>query len=164
MERIKQVMANLISNSIKYSVKGTITLEVHSLHTLDGGRRIQIKVRDQGIGIKGDLLKTLGHMFTQLEVKDNVNQSGIGFGLTISKMIIEKIGGTLSIKTNSSSNVTSKHESSNKGMQVIIEFPDMTNSTISEEMRVEEDESKSSVSSEDSIKDTKVIQISLLDS
>ena len=49
-------------------------------------------------------------------------------------------------------------------MQVIIEFPDMTNSTISEEMRVEEDESKSSVSSEDSVKVTKVIQISLLDS
>jgi C4-dicarboxylate-specific signal transduction histidine kinase len=56
-------------------------------------------VRDQGIGIKGDIEK-LGHMFTQLEIKDNVNQNGIGFGLSISKMIIEKIGGSLSIKTN----------------------------------------------------------------
>jgi C4-dicarboxylate-specific signal transduction histidine kinase len=45
-------------------------------------------------------------MFTQLEIKDNVNQNGIGFGLTISKMIIEKIGGSLSIKTNCPSSIS----------------------------------------------------------
>lgn len=40
-------------------------------------------------------------MFKQLDVKDNVNQNGIGFGLTISKMIIEKLGGCIKIKNNS---------------------------------------------------------------
>jgi len=37
-------------------------------------------------------------MFKQLNVKENVNQNGIGFGLTISKMIIEQLGGELKIK------------------------------------------------------------------
>jgi C4-dicarboxylate-specific signal transduction histidine kinase len=40
-------------------------------------------------------------MFKNLDIKDNVNQNGIGFGLTISKMIIEKLGGELIVKNNS---------------------------------------------------------------
>lgn len=42
-------------------------------------------------------------MFKLLDVKDSVNQNGIGFGLTISKMLIEKLGGQLGIKSNKNS-------------------------------------------------------------
>ena len=45
------------------------------------------------MGLKN--LKTIGKLFTSLDIKDNVNQNGIGFGLTISKMIVEKLGGTI---------------------------------------------------------------------
>lgn len=48
-------------------------------------------MRDQGIGFKNPNL--IGKMFTQLDVVNNVNQNGIGFGLTISRMIVEKLGG-----------------------------------------------------------------------
>ena len=54
---------------------------------------IEIEVRDQGIGLKHP--EYIGRMFTQLDVKDNVNQNGIGFGLTISKLFVEKLGGTI---------------------------------------------------------------------
>lgn len=58
-------------------------------------------------------------MFKLLEVKDSVNQNGIGFGLTISKMIIEKLGGSLSIKSNSKNGAESA-----AGLTVTIAFPD----------------------------------------
>jgi len=54
---------------------------------------VEIIVRDQGIGLKHP--EYIGRMFTQLDVKDNVNQNGIGFGLTISKLLVEKLGGTI---------------------------------------------------------------------
>jgi K+-sensing histidine kinase KdpD len=55
-------------------------------------------VSDQGIGIKGGDTSSLGKMFKHIEIKDNVNQNGIGFGLTVSKLIIDKLGGSLRIK------------------------------------------------------------------
>jgi signal transduction histidine kinase len=48
---------------------------------------LEITVRDQGIGLRHP--EDIGKMFNKLDVKDNVNQNGIGFGLTISKMIVE---------------------------------------------------------------------------
>ena len=50
-------------------------------------KMLEIRVRDQGIGLKNP--DDIGKMFNKLDVKDNVNQNGIGFGLTISKMIVE---------------------------------------------------------------------------
>jgi signal transduction histidine kinase len=55
---------------------------------------VEITVRDHGIGLKHP--ENIGKMFTQLDVKDNVNQNGIGFGLTISKLLVEKLGGSIS--------------------------------------------------------------------
>jgi C4-dicarboxylate-specific signal transduction histidine kinase len=57
---------------------------------------LEITVRDQGIGLKDP--GCIGKMFNLLDVKDNVNQNGIGFGLTISKIIVEQLGGTLSFR------------------------------------------------------------------
>jgi signal transduction histidine kinase len=99
VQRIKQVLANILSNAVKYSVKGVIKIDVKSMQTVECGLRFCIKIRDQGVGIKD--ISNLGQMFKQLDVKDNVNQNGIGFGLTISKMIIEKLGGCIKIKNNS---------------------------------------------------------------
>ena len=87
MQRLKQVLANILSNAVKYSVKGVIKIDVRSMQTVDSSLRFCIKIRDQGVGIKD--ISALGQMFKQLDVKDNVNQNGIGFGLTVSKMIIE---------------------------------------------------------------------------
>jgi len=42
----------------------------------------------------------LGHMFKQLDIKDNVNQNGTGFGLTITKLLIKNLGGRLIAKEN----------------------------------------------------------------
>jgi signal transduction histidine kinase len=60
---------------------------------------LRFSVRDQGIGISSEEASNLGKMFGRLEVtKDNVNQNGLGFGLAISQMIIQKIGGKIDIR------------------------------------------------------------------
>ena len=59
---------------------------------------LQMKVKDQGVGISD--MNNIGKMFSTLNIKDRVNQSGIGFGLTISSMIVEKLGGVFEIKNN----------------------------------------------------------------
>jgi signal transduction histidine kinase len=56
---------------VKFSLKGKIVIKAKSYKTNEGGRRFQLKVRDQGIGIKDPAL--LGKMFKVLDVKDNVN-------------------------------------------------------------------------------------------
>ena len=85
----------MLSNSIKYSEKGTIKIFVSQKISIEGYKRFNVKVCDQGIGIKDP--SQIGQMFKQLEIKDGVQQNGIGFGLTISKMIMEKLGGSLEI-------------------------------------------------------------------
>jgi len=121
MLRLQQVLANILSNAVKFSLKGQIVIKAKSYETIEGGRRFQLKVRDQGIGIKDPAL--LGKMFKVLELKDNVNQNGSGFGLTISKMILEQLGGTLRIKSNSHHKLLPGPE--DEGLTVIISFPDM---------------------------------------
>lgn len=122
--RLQQVMANLISNSIKYSTRGVIQIKGESFISVEGKRMFKVKVRDQGIGIKDTSL--IGQMFSQLQLKDNVNQNGIGFGLTISKMIMQKLGGTLVIESNKKNSMFGARPEDQRGLTVIITFPDLT--------------------------------------
>ena len=57
-----------------------------------------IQVKDSGIGLNN--CNVSGELFENLEIKNNVNQHGIGFGLHISKLLLSKIGGSLTIKKN----------------------------------------------------------------
>lgn len=57
--------------------------------------QVEFKITDQGVGLQQKSLK--GEMFSQLEVKNNVNQNGIGFGLAITKILLENIHGEIRI-------------------------------------------------------------------
>lgn len=115
-QRLQQVLSNLIQNSIKYSYDGVIFIKARCIDresnqndneatfaedlnlSVGGGAQpkmkvLEIRVRDQGIGLKEP--EQIGKMFNRLDVKDNVNQNGIGFGLTISKMLVEQLGGSI---------------------------------------------------------------------
>ncbi len=95
-ERLEQVLANLISNAIKYSRKGTIEIRAKVVQTLYRGPQYSVKIIDEGIGNANTAL--LGKMFQQLDTKDNVNQNGTGFGLTITNLLVKHLGGTFEIK------------------------------------------------------------------
>ena len=59
--------------------------------------KIHFKVEDSGIGIKEDEKDKLFKLFGKLKIKDNINQNGVGLGLTISKKLVEQLGGDIRV-------------------------------------------------------------------
>lgn len=89
--RLMQVMQNMISNAIKFSSEGG---QVFVGCERRGGR-VRITVRDQGIGIPEGFKDKVFDRFTQLDSSDQRNVGGTGLGMSISKEIVEKLGGII---------------------------------------------------------------------
>jgi signal transduction histidine kinase len=94
--RLKQVLLNLISNAIKYNKpNGEVTIEIkkseHSPFVLIG-------VRDTGIGISSQKMSKLFEPFNRLGA-ENTNIEGVGIGLSITKKIVELMGGHIDVET-----------------------------------------------------------------
>lgn len=82
--KIKQVVMNLIDNSVKYTPKGSIAL---SLRTID--RKIQLEIKDTGIGFNKETLPKLFAKFSRQKNANKVNIQGSGLGLYLAKEIME---------------------------------------------------------------------------
>jgi CheY-like chemotaxis protein len=94
--RLAQVLANLLGNAVKFTPEhGSISLEAHLSSTDDAGCIIQIRVADTGIGIDKDVLPRLFTSFEQAESGISRKFGGTGLGLTISKHIVEMMGGRI---------------------------------------------------------------------
>lgn len=86
----KQVILNLISNAVKYTEEGRVTLEINA-----SGDQIIFSVKDTGIGIRKEDMDTLFDMFTRVDMKRHRNIEGSGLGLTIAKELCEQMGGQI---------------------------------------------------------------------
>ena len=73
-------------------------VSAEKVRLFDNNKYIQIKIKDTGKGIEN--IDAAGLWFSCLKVKDKVNQNGIGFGLNISKLLVQKLGGHFTIKNN----------------------------------------------------------------
>ena len=86
--RLKQILRNLISNAIKYTEKGDITLKIEK-----NKENITFSVADTGCGIPEDKLEII---FNRFEKVDSFVQ-GTGLGLSLSKIIVERLGGKITV-------------------------------------------------------------------
>ncbi|MBQ0723873.1 MAG: response regulator [Cycloclasticus sp.] len=87
--RLLQVFANLISNAVKFSAKGdTVTVDVKCIDN-----KMRVSVIDQGPGISDEFRSRIFGRFAQADSSDTREKGGTGLGLTISKAIIEQLGG-----------------------------------------------------------------------
>lgn len=94
-DRLLQVLANLISNAIKFSEPdSTITISVTKQNNM-----IRISVIDKGSGIHEEFRTRIFKKFTQEDSSDSRQKDGTGLGLNISKSLIEKMGGNLDFNT-----------------------------------------------------------------
>ena len=96
--RIKQIMVNLMTNGIKYTREGFVTMSIgFSRH--EYGINFNVKVRDSGIGIKPEDLDKLFSSFKRLDTKINQKVEGTGLGLSISKRLVGIMGGFINVSS-----------------------------------------------------------------
>ena len=91
-ERLEQVILNILMNSIKFTEKGKIELEVESLKTTTKCR-LKIKVSDTGIGIKEE---NLNKIFSNINY-DSLNKESYSLGLTVSKQLLDLMEGEIDV-------------------------------------------------------------------
>ncbi|WP_051183090.1 MASE3 domain-containing protein [Desulfocurvibacter africanus] len=100
--RLRQVLTNLIGNAIKYTPRGMISLSVRLTDEAacrPGGVRLLFRIRDMGIGIPEDKLRSVFDSFTRAVGHDQAKYGGTGLGLTISKRLVELMGGRIWVES-----------------------------------------------------------------
>lgn len=91
------MLLNLISNAIKFTDRGG-SIQIQAIK--EDNQTLKVYVRDSGIGIKKKDQSKLFKMFGSIkDSKSKFNTKGIGLGLVISKMIVEKFGGCIGFKS-----------------------------------------------------------------
>lgn len=97
--RVKQIILNLLTNAVKYTERGSITMTV-TWDPLPGDRAmLTFEIKDTGVGISEDSKSLLFDSFQRLDEKRNRSIEGTGLGLTIVKQLVELMNGTISVES-----------------------------------------------------------------
>ena len=99
--RIRQVLFNLVGNSVKFTSSGSVTLEVYPLPycPVPDCVSVHFAVKDTGKGVPDDRVNDIFALFTQVEGSYSRKFGGIGLGLAIVKRLVKLMGGTLAISS-----------------------------------------------------------------
>ncbi|MBN2823946.1 MAG: response regulator, partial [Campylobacterales bacterium] len=93
--RLGQVIINLMGNAIKFTQSGEVALNIRPL----SANMLEFHVRDTGIGLKQEQIDRLFHNFVQASSSTSREYGGSGLGLTISKQLINLMGGEIHVKS-----------------------------------------------------------------
>jgi CheY-like chemotaxis protein len=93
------VLLNLLSNAIKFTDEGEVVVDVDAVPAGAGSHRVQLVVRDTGIGIPPDRMDSLFESFSQVDASTTRRYGGTGLGLAISKRLVELMGGRLWVES-----------------------------------------------------------------
>nr|AGS52656.1 putative hybrid sensor and regulator [uncultured bacterium contig00045] len=98
--RVRQAILNLLTNAVKYTEKGFVTLGLYGSFADDGETvELTIEVADSGIGIKPENIDKLFTDFTQFEHARNKGVEGVGLGLAITSSIVKTMGGHIAVES-----------------------------------------------------------------
>jgi signal transduction histidine kinase/DNA-binding response OmpR family regulator/HPt (histidine-containing phosphotransfer) domain-containing protein len=97
--RVRQVLVNLLSNAVKFTGQGEVVVELTGQPIGDSMYRLQIDVRDTGIGIPADRLDRLFRVFSQVDASTTRVYGGTGLGLAICKRLVEAMGGQIQVES-----------------------------------------------------------------
>ena len=97
--RLHQILVNLIGNAIKFTEKGEVTLKVEQVPTKGEAGWFKFSVSDTGIGISKEKTSVIFDSFTQADSSNTCEFGGTGLGLTISKKLVEAMGGRIWVES-----------------------------------------------------------------
>lgn len=97
-QRLKQIILNLLTNSVKYTKEGFIDFRVSSV-IKNNVCRLIISVEDSGIGIKNENLSRLFSKFERLNVEKSLTIEGTGLGLAITKKLVDLMNGKIVVQS-----------------------------------------------------------------
>ncbi|MCM1251371.1 MAG: ATP-binding protein [Clostridium sp.] len=97
-KKIRRVIMNLVDNAIKFTNEGGVIIRIYTRKE-NYGVNLCISVRDTGIGIAEESLEKLFESFSQVDTRRNRQEGGVGLGLAISKALVQKMGGTITVKS-----------------------------------------------------------------
>jgi PAS domain S-box-containing protein len=95
--RLKQVLLNLVSNAVKFTEKGKVSIHCKALNPLSGKQLLVIEVNDTGIGMDKSFINNIFTKFIQGDKSFSRKFGGTGLGMAISKQLIELMGGNIEI-------------------------------------------------------------------
>ncbi len=95
--RLRQILLNLAGNAVKFTEHGSVSLEVRMDKSIGSTGQVRFEVRDTGVGISAKQQGLIFQSFMQVDGNRNRRQGGTGLGLTISKQLVELMGGNLSV-------------------------------------------------------------------
>jgi len=108
--RLKQIMINLVSNSVKFTSEGTVHFSVRSIQKQSPEIILSMEVADTGIGIDEDKIDTIFEDFTQEEMSTTRRYGGTGLGLSIVRKLVDLQNGTIECKSRKNQGTTIKCE------------------------------------------------------
>ncbi|MEI9964173.1 MAG: ATP-binding protein [Caulobacteraceae bacterium] len=103
--RIRQILNNLVSNAVKFTLKGEVRVTIEGVGPA-GGEGLKIAVTDTGIGVPADKLPLLFQKFTQVDSSTTRQFGGTGLGLAICRELAQLMGGSVWAKSRQGSGST----------------------------------------------------------
>lgn len=99
VSRLRQIVGNLLSNGLKYTETGYVSLNISVLEKLRENHVLRFEIKDTGIGIPADKLSSIFENFTRLEGFETRRNEGTGLGLAIVKNLVNRLGGKLYVQS-----------------------------------------------------------------
>ena len=97
--RVKQIITNLLTNAVKYTEKGSVTLSIHHSRVGEEAAMLNVSVEDTGVGIREENIHKLFHAFDRIDAELTRKIEGTGLGINITQRLLKLMGSRLNIES-----------------------------------------------------------------